>query len=273
MSTFVHLRATAPGPVAVLLAALVAAAWTALWAWQHSPLAGHGSGGTGAGSPPELSLPALGAFLPVWTLMVVAMMLPSAFPSFVQFDASMARHGRRQRWGRRLYAVGLILAGYASIWLAFGVAGTVGYRVLSRSAEAVVGSQSAPGVMLQATLLVAGAYQLTRWKRHAMDGACSPAGLGMSRGNGRGQNSELFALGVRYGAECLGRCWALMLLMFAMGTHDLSLMLVLGMVAAVEKNTEWSARLSRPLGGFLIGIALSLVLASAMGVSYVHSHA
>jgi hypothetical protein len=49
-------------------------------------------------------------------------------------------------------------------------------------------------------------------------------------------------------------------------------MLVLGTVAAVEKNTEWAARLSRPLGGFLIGIALSLALASAMGVSYVHSH-
>jgi predicted metal-binding membrane protein len=257
-------RIATQGPVVVLLVALVAAAWAALWAWQQSSfgslmLAGHGS--------TEWSLLALAAFPAAWTLMVVAMMLPSALPFILEFEALAAR-----QWGHRVRPVALLLAGYASAWLAYGIAGYLGYRGLGLLTESLVGPQNGPGVLLQASLLVAGAYQFTPWKRSAMGGTCSPGGMVGAQQKGSGVSAAVFALGVRYGEECLGRCWALMLLMFAAGGHDLTLMLVLGMVAAAEKNTEWAARLSRPLGGFLIGIALSLALASAMGVSYVHSH-
>ena len=46
-----------------------------------------------------------------------------------------------------------------------------------------------------------------------------------------------------------------MLLMFVVGTGSVGWMLVLGAVMAVEKNTPWGRRLSRPLGGVLIAAA------------------
>ncbi len=39
-------------------------------------------------------------------------------------------------------------------------------------------------------------------------------------------------------------CWALMLLMFAVGTGNVGWMLVLGAVMAIDKNVPWGSRLS-----------------------------
>ena len=46
-----------------------------------------------------------------------------------------------------------------------------------------------------------------------------------------------------------------MLLMFVVGTASLGWMLLLGAVMALEKNTPWGRRLSRPLGGILLAAA------------------
>jgi predicted metal-binding membrane protein len=59
-------------------------------------------------------------------------------------------------------------------------------------------------------------------------------------------------LGLDHGLYCVGCCWAIMLLMFIVGTGNVGWMLALGAVMAVEKNTPWGVRLSRPLGGALI---------------------
>ena len=50
----------------------------------------------------------------------------------------------------------------------------------------------------------------------------------------------------------VGCCWALMLLMFAVGVGNIAWMLVLGAVMAVEKNMPWGRRLSAPVGAALL---------------------
>ena len=262
--------AAAQKPVIVMLAALVAAGWGSLWAWQQS-LPDHGAGGPHVGSPVGgMSLSDLAAFSGAWTLMVLAMMLPSAIPFVAEFDAVTARE--RQGWGRRLWPVVLLVAGYAAAWLVFGAAGNVGYWVLGRLAAGVLGPQAGAGMMLPAALLAAGAYQFTPWKRRSLEEACSAESTLAGHGDVGKPGRAAFVLGVRYGRECLGGCWALMLLMFALGTHDLALMLALCVVVTVEKNTTWSAHLSRSLGGFLIGVAFIMVLSAVTGVSYAHMH-
>jgi predicted metal-binding membrane protein len=256
--------------VIIMLAALVAVGWVSLWAWQQSS-PGHGAGGPHGGSAVGgMSPTELPAFAAAWTLMVIAMMLPSAIPFVAEFDAVTARE--RQTWRSRLWPVVLLVAGYAAAWLLFGVAGNVGYWALGRLAVGVTGSQAGAGMLLQVALLVAGVYQFTPWKRRSLEGACSAESTMARHGHGGRRGSAAFVLGVRYGRECLGGCWALMLLMFALGTHDLALMLALGVVVTVEKNASWAAHLSRSLGGFLIGVALIMVLSAATGVSYVHTH-
>jgi predicted metal-binding membrane protein len=55
-------------------------------------------------------------------------------------------------------------------------------------------------------------------------------------------------LGIRQGAFCVGCCWALMLLMFAVGTGNVGWMLALGAVMAIEKNMPWGRKPGPPLG-------------------------
>jgi predicted metal-binding membrane protein len=43
-------------------------------------------------------------------------------------------------------------------------------------------------------------------------------------------------LGAHDGLFCVGCCWALMLLMFALGMGNLGWMLLLGAVMAIERN-------------------------------------
>ena len=67
-------------------------------------------------------------------------------------------------------------------------------------------------------------------------------------------------MGIAHGLFCVGCCWSLMLVMFAVGLGSLAWMLVLGIVMAIEKNVAWGRRLSRPLG-------VVLILAAVLAVS------
>ena len=71
---------------------------------------------------------------------------------------------------------------------------------------------------------------------------------------------QAFRLGLAHGLYCLGCCWTLMLLMFAVGAGSIGWMLALGAVMAVEKNLPWGRRLSSPLGVILIAAGLLTAL-------------
>jgi len=71
-----------------------------------------------------------------------------------------------------------------------------------------------------------------------------------------------------HGLFCVGCCWALMLLMFAVGAGSLGWMLVLGAVMAVEKNLPWGRRIGKPLGAALLVLGVGLLLAG--GPAHVH---
>ena len=66
------------------------------------------------------------------------------------------------------------------------------------------------------------------------------------------------ALGFDHGVFCVGCCWALMLLMFVVGTGSLAWMLGLAAVMAAEKNLPGGRRLRTPLGLALIAGAIGI---------------
>ncbi len=109
-----------------------------------------------------------------------------------------------------------------------------------------------------ATVALAGLYQFTPLKYHCLDKCRSPLSFIMEHWHGRHDRAQALRLGVRHGLYCLGCCWSLMLLMFAVGLGSLGWMLVLATVMAIEKNIPWGRWLSAPLGVFLLvwGVAL-----------------
>jgi predicted metal-binding membrane protein len=70
---------------------------------------------------------------------------------------------------------------------------------------------------------------------------------------GRQERRNAFLLGTHHGLFCVGCCWALMLLMFAVGVGNIAWMLALGALMAAEKNLPWGRKLSAPTGVALIG--------------------
>jgi predicted metal-binding membrane protein len=118
-----------------------------------------------------------------------------------------------------------------------------------------------PWVVGAATLGAAGVYQFTPLKYKCLDKCRSPLSFITERWHGRNESRQSFVLGVHHGLFCVGCCWSLMILMFALGVGNLGWMLLLGVVMTVEKNMPWGRRLSAPLGlGLLFAGGLVVAL-------------
>jgi predicted metal-binding membrane protein len=110
------------------------------------------------------------------------------------------------------------------------------------------------------TLLLAGAYQFTPLKYHCLEKCRSPFSFITQHWRGRDEQGQAFLLGIHHGLFCVGCCWTLMLVMFAVGVGNFGWMLVLGSVMSIEKNLKWGRRLSTPLGVVLLAWGLGLLI-------------
>jgi len=251
-----HLRA--PGrDRAILTGSLVAIAglaWVALWLWEGSPY-GHYLHHEGVAGVSTSVAVGAAAFTLGWTLMIVAMMLPSSVPLVVTFGALV---GRRARPGR---LVVLLLLGYLLVWGAFGFAAWAADRGVHAAVDALPWLSAHPQLILGATLLGAGLWQFSPLRDRCLDECRSPLGFVLNRWRGVSERREALAMGLAHGAFCVGCCWSLMLVMFGVGISSLTAMLVLGAVTAIEKNLPQGRRLTRPLGVVLVLAAVYAVAA------------
>ena len=243
-------------PIALML---TGTAWLALLLWEQSPYGRYldHSRWTETGLAAALcrALPAGDVVLPVllyaggWLLMIAAMMLPTALSLFRLFD--------RMVQPRRDYAalMALLIAGYLAAWGGFGIAA----HLLDAALHA--GVWQSDWLMLSgwaigaAVLALAGLFQFSRLKYRCLDKCRAPFGFITERWQGPRPWRSAWRLGLDHGVYCVGCCWALMLLMFVVGTGNVGWMLGLGAIMAVEKNMPWGRHLSRPLGGALITAA------------------
>jgi predicted metal-binding membrane protein len=192
-----------------------------------------------------------------WVLMLSAMMLPTTLPVLYILDRMTARRAGR----RRLLA--LAAAGYLAAWAGFGLAAhlaDLGLATAVRQSAWVTFNGWAVGA---AVLAMAGLFQFSALKRRCLDRCRTPLAQVMRHWRGIDPPREAFGLGLAHGAFCVGCCWALMLVMFVVGTGNVGWMLLLGLVMAAEKNFPGGRRLSAPLGIGLLAWSGATVLAHA----------
>jgi predicted metal-binding membrane protein len=96
-------------------------------------------------------------------------------------------------------------------------------------------------------LVVAGAYQFTRWKEKCQRGCRSPLSFLMTHDFGTGLYPAM-RTGVTHGLYCLGCCWALMAVLFVVGLMNLAWMAVISVVFLAEKTWEHGVGLSKVVG-------------------------
>ncbi len=250
---------------AALMVALIALAWLALWVWGQSPygrfLSHHSLEAVRGNAALVL------VFVAGWTLMVVAMMLPTSLPLVALFRAIV--RGRPDR--ARLTV--LLIAGYLAVWTLFGVLVYCGDWILHGAVERSTWLEANVVPFIGAgTITLAGLYQFTPLKYKCLEKCRSPLSFVTEHWRGSHERSQSFLLGAHHGLFCVGCCWSLMLLMFAVGLGSLGWMLVLGAVMAVEKNMPWGRKISAPLGVVLLGWGLALGAAAVLAPQHVHLH-
>jgi predicted metal-binding membrane protein len=235
-----------------LMAALISLAWISLWVWGQSPygrfLSHHSLEEVRGGGLLML------VFVAGWSVMVIAMMLPTSLPLISLFRAFVRRRPDRGK------LVALLVIGYLGVWTLFGFAVYLGDWVLHGLVGHNEHLEEHAWVLGAGTIMLAGLYQFTPLKYRCLDKCRSPMSFIIERWRGRDEKSQAFRLGVHHGLFCLGCCWSLMLLMFVVGVGSLGWMLALGAVMAVEKNVSWGRQISKPLGVALLvwGLALAL---------------
>jgi predicted metal-binding membrane protein len=184
------------------------------------------------------------AFVASWTVMMAAMMVPSALPIVFEF----AQHAERRRgWPAATAALGVT---YLGIWLAFGIGCYVVYNAVGMP-------WPNQGLIGGAALVIAALYGLTPLKR-VSEAWCrercalhSPLPFNLMR--------SAVVAGARYGFSCLGCTAALMVAMVLIGMSNLVWMIVLAAVVLLYKVAP------TPTPRSTVALTIALV---ALGVLY-----
>jgi predicted metal-binding membrane protein len=250
------------------VAAMVATSWVILitmgtFAANTSLNGGSGPGGWLLRMLPDVQLPSalasffalcvgsayyqasvLSVFLALWLmwfLMALAMMLPSATP-MIRTYCDIAGTARE----KELHAVNplVLLAGYLFAWATIAA----GFACLTLAFNFYGATEAyaypVQGMFAPFVLLAAGFYQFSGLKHACLAKCRNP--FPKLFGKWSNETGAVFKLGIEEGLNCAGCCWALMLVMFAVGIMNVFWMGLLAVFAVVEKTgrTSWFSTIS-----------------------------
>ncbi|RWC56670.1 DUF2182 domain-containing protein [Mesorhizobium sp.] len=197
-----------------------------------------------------------GALVLMWFLMAIATMLPSAAP-MIRTYCEIADTARIK--DQPVVHPLVLVAGYLGVWLAASV--MFAAMTLAAHAFASSGGMVDPvvGIAGALTLLIAGLYQFSGLKEACLKKCRNPFSILFS--NWSAKSVQIFRLGVAQGLWCLGCCWALMLVMFAVGIMNVFWMALIGLFTLIEKQTA-SRVPTRLAGAILLVWAAALLVVS-----------
>ena len=115
-------------------------------------------------------------------------------------------------------------------------------------------------ILVAITLALCGLYQFTNLKYRCLMKCRSPISFILARWHRNSSVRQALLLGYKHGIYCIGCCWTLMILMFLTGSTNLVLMIIIGGIMAVEKNSYWGLSIKNPLGYFLLLAAAVVVV-------------
>ena len=209
--------------------------WATLWTgdWLMQPAA-----------PAFATAPHALLLFVMWWSMMLAMMLPTAAPALLSFNAIACKTAECATW------LWLFAAGYAAIWSAFSLAAVI-LQLLTRDLAPLTGMMALTSRVLGGLLLIAaGAYQFTPLKNACLRQCQNPFFFLARRW--RNGAAGAIRMGLAHGLHCLGCCWVLMLLLFYGGVMELTWILGLTLYVMAEKFAPARWKLDRIAGAVLM---------------------
>jgi predicted metal-binding membrane protein len=190
----------------------------------------------------------------MWAVMMVGMMSPTAAPVLLLIAEMQVRRGERGL-SSALLLFGL---GYIAVWMGFSASAALAQWALHEAALLSSGLAASSRSLGGAILIGAGLYQLTPAKIACLQRCQSPLGFVMS--HWRDGPGGALRMGLRHGTYCLGCCWALMGVLFAVGIMNLAWVGVLTAFILLEKVGPTGALVSR--AGGVVMLAFGVLLAA-----------
>lgn len=188
----------------------------------------------------------------MWTVMMAAMMLPSAIPML-----TVHRHLQTERAPDAKGTAALFLGGYLLAWTLFSLAASLlqwGFQQTGILSP-MVKLQS--GLVGGSILLLAGAYQLVPLKITCLTHCRSPGSA--LQVHWRAGRIGALRMGLKEGICCIGCCWAMMLVLFVGGVMSLTTIVALTLAVAIEKLAPGGPLIARIGGWAMIGWGLWLI--------------
>ena len=188
------------------------------------------------------------AMFVMWSVMMVAMMLPAATPMILLY---VHINRKRESQGKTRNRIALFIGGYLLVWIGFSVLATLMNWALHSGGllNSMMGlvTNGVAGI----SLLAAGTYQWTTLKYACLTHCRSPVGFLMAHWH-EGRRGAA-RMGAHHGLYCLGCCWLLMVLLFVLGVMNLLWIAVLTVFVLAEKVVARGHLLGRIAGLLLIG--------------------
>ena len=179
----------------------------------------------------------------MWTVMMVAMMTPSAAPMILMFSkVNRQRHGQQSPF----VATVLFLLGYLIVWTCFSATATLAQWGLHSAALLSPMMVSNSPVLGGVLLIGAGIFQFTPLKHACLAHCRSPLGFFMTEWR-EGRRGALI-MGLRHGNYCVGCCWLLMALLFVAGVMNLLWIAAIAAYVLIEKIVPAGHWVGRAIG-------------------------
>lgn len=191
----------------------------------------------------------------MWTAMTIAMMVPTAAPMITAY-AEIGQTARHK--GITIVPTAVLIAGYLASWMVFCVAATLAQWALSTASLMTPGLVLGSTVLAGVLLILAGLYQFSSFKAMCLTKCRTPMPFFMAHWSDR--VTGVFRMGVHQGIVCVMCCWALMLVMFAVGLMNVIWMAALAVIMAMEKILPNPTILVRSTGAALVLAGTALLV-------------
>ncbi|MGN6804446.1 MAG: DUF2182 domain-containing protein [Trinickia sp.] len=207
----------------------------------------------------ETWLGAAASFVGMWTVMMVAMMLPSLVPMLMRYREAIGAASRR----RREWLTALVGIGYFAVWTALGVAVfALGSAVASAEMRIPALARIVP-LAVGSVALAAGALQFTAWKARQL--ACCKM-MSPHCHERIGGSGAALRHGLHLGLRCSNCCIGLTALLLVAGVMNLGAMALVTVAITAERLSPVGERIARGIGAVLL-LAGVLLIARAAGFS------
>jgi predicted metal-binding membrane protein len=210
--------------------------WTMSMTWMRMP----DQGWPGAAA----------TFLGMWTVMMIAMMLPALVPMLMLYRESVRRTA-----GTRLAGLTTIAGmGYFAVWAVCGVTAFplgIGLAEIAMRVPAV--SRAVP-IATGLVVMIAGILQFTAWKRRQLECCRNAPPRALAA-----DTSAAWRHGLRLGLHCLHCCAGLTAMLLVLGVMDLRAMAFVAAAISAERLAPAGERVARGIGAVILAAGMYLV--------------